>query len=1092
MASILKQIDYVENGTIDFNLCEIKIKGRTDLINMKFLRYKTKNGYYEVKNYSDFLKHKKSLYLKVGVKEYKQVVVEQLVFTPQNHFRPIVTSTSFTTPNSIKLKSGDNVESLNIQSGVSRTLSATGKTLSKDNNYIMIQMYESKEVLYIKKSDIIYYNEAGKPVKLYDYFSGEVNAKQFAEFIEKNKFYYEGKLINSVYAKKEFVFDRLESFERINSQNLTIETINLNPSPSKKKNEYVVNGEIKVRNIDPYVSEQNYFTVEEKVDNKTKQVSKIKVKNYQISKNGEFIKVRMLDSLNQIMVNLSNVYPLDNDSVSLTNQNINDYEGMQVRIKQADGTFLPTKPLTAEQVMIKFDSIKSFEPVNDDSVKPLADNAFVRLSNGKYIKEKDARQAIAYSYQNDENKSFDAYLVKVKDKDEYVVVTKEFYNENQSSQFVKTQEGKELEFATVRRVVRTNDLTKCDVVQISSKRANVEACVVVNDSNRKTTVENLQNNLKEWTDEQYAIDSVFNDKGELLEIDRSKASRYTFTDEFVVDDHAMDSSAASLKEARDKLDYQALQSDSVIFNENAKTKFGKFKYANDGPKYDAAKANGKAFKIWGKLLGGSCLGFCTPAGILVGLAVPVAVAAFGVGMVAAIPGIPIYNAIHAWRVNRNKAVIKDKTTIQRNQDKREIEDQLDNLLVRANTIRKKLEKDKTLTPKEIADLEEQFNEIQKRIVMMSKTNVNLDFKMEDGKCKVTPETAIYIKKYINQNKTEFKNLDEIQKQINDLEKKLKKFKGTAEAKTKLENEIEALKSLLKNKKENLYNNMKEYIGVESEKGVAPYREELKDKTNTVKALLYLKLIYKGQTKIRDAEIDLSLIKEETLNDLDYDVKKGVLLYRNTSIEKLKAKDASKLTNGEKLLLLKIYNIEQAIKTLKEKGVKQTSEELLENASTIQNYNNLEVIEENENDLEVVEENEVEHNSEEELESNPVVEEQVVEQFEENRDARNKPANKFDAKIVSEDALVKILIANKESKDRKKLIAYITNQSGVEISEKDINATIKAIDRRHKNNRNARAGAHNYSNKNICLILDYGQEFLTKHAVSIKDNIVRNF
>ena len=67
-----------------------------------------------------------------------------------------------------------------------------------------------------------------------------------------------------------------------------------------------------------------------------------------------------------------------------------------------------------------------------------------------------------------------------------------------------------------------------------------------------------------------------------------------------------------------------------------------------------------------------------------------------------------------------------------------------------------MEKDKTLSPQQIADLEEKFNEIQKRIVMMSKTNINLDFKMEDGKCRVTPETASYIKKYIKEHKKEYK------------------------------------------------------------------------------------------------------------------------------------------------------------------------------------------------------------------------------------------------------------------------------------------------------------------------------------------------
>jgi len=103
----------------------------------------------------------------------------------------------------------------------------------------------------------------------------------------------------------------------------------------------------------------------------------------------------------------------------------------------------------------------------------------------------------------------------------------------------------------------------------------------------------------------------------------------------------------------------------------------------------------------------------------------------------------------------------------------------------------------------------------------------------------------------------------------------------------------------------------------------------------------------------------------------------------------------------------------------------------------------------------------------------------------------KKEKSFDSKINSEDKLVVLLKANEKSKDRKKLIQYIKEKSGVEIKEEDIKETIDRIDDKHIKGKNATLGAAKLKNKNIDLILSYGQKYLTWYAEEIKKRMAEH-
>ena len=97
-----------------------------------------------------------------------------------------------------------------------------------------------------------------------------------------------------------------------------------------------------------------------------------------------------------------------------------------------------------------------------------------------------------------------------------------------------------------------------------------------------------------------------------------------------------------------------------------------------------------------------------------------------------------------------------------------------------------------------------------------------------------------------------------------------------------------------------------------------------------------------------------------------------------------------------------------------------------------------------------------------------------------------PANpKLNYKMISEDALVKLLKAKDTNKLRKRLINFIKSESGLAITESDIMQTIKRINDKHLKDKLAFTGAKSLKNKAIYAILYYGQEFLVKYAKDIK-------
>ncbi len=93
---------------------------------------------------------------------------------------------------------------------------------------------------------------------------------------------------------------------------------------------------------------------------------------------------------------------------------------------------------------------------------------------------------------------------------------------------------------------------------------------------------------------------------------------------------------------------------------------------------------------------------------------------------------------------------------------------------------------------------------------------------------------------------------------------------------------------------------------------------------------------------------------------------------------------------------------------------------------------------------------------------------------------------FDTKINSEDRLVVLLKAKPESKDRIKLLEYIKEKSKVNINERDILDTIDRINEKHKKGKNATSNVKRLKNKNIEVILKYGQQYLTIYAEEIKE------
>lgn len=361
---------------------------------------------------------------------------------------------------------------------------------------------------------------------------------------------------------------------------------------------------------------------------------------------------------------------------------INSIIGKELLIKMPDGSqdkFLRTMPITTQQATLTYDTEKIMHRTSFAG-DVMANNAYLRLGNGKYVKESEFVRPIAYKYARGDDSEFDAYLCYVSDNSGNIktIIVPKSVTAGRYGGYSITPDN------MVRIKKSLNPLKECDVIQTTNNGEKVEQCVTL--TNRPVETKKslkaepkqeaegyLQNAIEQFRAEyargRYAIDNnkvimpikqgkktVYQEFDIETSSDGKFPVRYVYTDKLYTDDTT-----------HENYKYKYLENRAAQIDE----KTGKLKY---GPKINTGKAIKNFYKGYGKLGLESAAAFFAGGGLLALLGAPILVAAAAGTYVAAGVAAPIYYAIKG-------AVLKfknfaDKVKTNRNNVKNKLNNQM--------------------------------------------------------------------------------------------------------------------------------------------------------------------------------------------------------------------------------------------------------------------------------------------------------------------------------------------------------------------------------------------------------------------------------
>lgn len=962
----------------------------------------------------------------------------------------------------------------NIHKSIS--LNKTGATEAEKVAFGLKRDLEVKEVA---NGECVYCKIAGKwtfveKSKIYWYDgTTEKSYKDFKSLTdeEKNnvKLFYGKQEISEIYTEKEYNFTSVKAKEEVD----------LNKG-EKKTYSKLEDGtySYSTQKLTMNISSQTFETQE--IDEK--EVSVVKAVNYRATKDnsGEYVAITVNNQVK--MVKLNEIVDVDGNAIN-SFEELKNSVGQRVSVKYDDTIIATSEPLTFEQANITYNTIKTYQMVN----KEATENTCLRLEDGEYVKELKTVQPISYKVATGVH--FDKYLVKqAGDDGRFVVVDKSYFEEN----------GKKPEFDTskVIKLQRCDFKDKdCSIVQTTSNNQEIENCDAVKDVSVDGIAVHKQKKdvayssfLESYKAGNYKLNDFY--VNGILQSKQKNSGRYEYTDTAYYEDWA------------DNLhQYQSLKTSDL------KLKDGKIE---GGAKFDFKKAVKKSFSVWG-VATFAAIAVAPFAGIFVTALAPL-VSIYAMGCLAAAPLIPAVNGVIAF-ARREKTNYTDKTEYNRKKLAKEAKKELNALYERTD-----------LTEKQFEDA---YSRVMNKIAMLSQTTSNNSLTLANGTATVNSNNINLAHRYKKEINHTAKLLAKCDKKVSEAQEKYDKLMAKAgkyvdaivpaKLQSKLDKAKQELDELLEEQKQlkDTHDSACNTTIGESY-NASPAFNLLQRKAQALKLMKYVKqyadsFVVSSMSDELRAKLTLSRSKDNLLVD-------GVSIFSDEETVKEQSDEWKALREEALQVLDNVNNVEiekpnsgnvseeisrvEFVDELKEKV-----EKLLEEIKKAEKGINLFVADENKDELlselEKIKENldfvhledldaETLNNLNNMLESKNAnldtlqqkVENVVKEQNEAKKKAEEK-AKSFNAKINSEDKLVVLLKANEKSKDRKKLIQYIQDKSGIEISEIDIEETIKRINKKHIEGKDASSGASKLKNKNIELILTYGQQYLTMYAEEIK-------
>ena len=971
----------------------------------------------KVSSFSDFKKNINKLCIENGGIRRMLSALEMNIYINE-----IVVPKNYET---ISYDKTDATESEKIPYGLKRSLNVE-QSNAGTGEFLYVQT--NGDWKFLRKSEVFWYD--GIHRKTYDDYLSEISngrALTNVNFVDEYN-----KQISTIYTEYEYKFVSIKAKEEIDLKTHVKTTYEIKKDGSVETSKF---------KVDKFFSEQEFVTREiedEKKPGKTKKISQIKVRNFQTVANLEQDDkekyVALVVDGHRRMVQLKNIVDENGNAII----DIKTMLGKKVKIKDSEKIVGTSEPLTFEQANLLFDTIKTYQEVDGNATE----NSCLRLENGRYVEELKTVQPISYKLATSED--FDKYLIErtVGSEKQFVIIDKTYFEQHgEDASFDKT---------SAKKIKRCDFNDKdCYVVQTTSKGDDVEQCSIVSSKEEKTTA--YQSFLESYQKGEYNIKDVYLN-GTNYGLQNSK--RYEYTDVSYNQDYA------------DNLhDYKSLKT------KNLSVEDGKLK---GGVKFDVGAGIVNSYSVWGQLLVKG-YGIVAAAGIFIPVVGPIVAAAYGVGMLVAIPSIPIVNAIIGAIKNTKKIKpFKDKTKYNRTKTATAVETKLVELY----------EKREALNQTQFDDA---YSRIMAEILTLSATTSNNSLQIKDGKAEVNANNANAAREYKYEFNAIKKSMNAVSKEIAYAQKEFDKIDAVREkysdgsVPSRIQNKWEKAKEKL----EKLNSRKAEIEGKQIELMNSTMGESYGKDFRCDRLIASAEEMRLAVSVEKNPEIfvqGLTDSQKELLESVLYGnefTSKPCLTINGLTINATDEEIASAFKDEEEAKDWKVVRDKLKNSTSLELDVKKPDAENVKIKAETEQTKSEEKTQEQDKSID-----------------NQVENEQAKTPKTKREQKENKPERKekaprisYDAKIVSEDSLVEILKAKPESKKRKTLISEIEQRAGVAISEEDIQATIKRINNKHNptkgERKSATAGSQTLKNKNIHNILVYGQQYLTDYAQDIK-------
>lgn len=767
---------------------------------------------------------------------------------------------------------------LQPQNGIRRVVSVAETNDMRaefvNNNYVLLQLVGYRESQLIKRTDIYYYDGE---TRIYPFMvSGKVD-----DLVRDDiQYFVNGVEIENLFVSHEYSFDSLLYFEQIDA------------ARAERHRYEVVDGAdglevelIQTEDVDAYISEQT-----------PAEDNKIKIKNFKLSANGEYINVYLRGSNIEESVKITDL--LDENGISLVDengalrQNLLEYVGRSLRIRVDAEHFIETEPLTSDQAQMRYETVKSLQPTEKEE-DVLADGTFVKLDDGRVAEEKMVAQPISYNFAQG-NEEYSAYLCLIGsgESQRFIVMSRQEFEERARGRDSFTVQGQIINVPQCQKLKRAKFSLNADIVQTTNTGREFEECKLLNMVDG-TEIENKTEELERQREAfltaykagQYKVGDIIDENGKVVKL---KEGRFRLSDEYVKDDVA-----ATSKE------YEALSKGSL----KLVGKDGKLEAVKGGPKYDVGKSILKKYGTMLKSMGIGMAGMISIGGLLLAPLMPIVAPVLAAAAVGGVVGIPAYCAIKGRIVNGKTTRFPNPVDVRRSITKAEVESQLSNLYEQTNSHMAT----QNLSPDQIARAHRIFlTEMQKidlAIMEMSAVRDKTTFKMEDGECKYDARNAYLVDGFRQATQEELAEVKSLEAQLKVAKAKKEKFE---KAKAKIEarrnvygalspadqrkldelirkqgssvEEYETLQSRHDELQQTLESRMKDHTSQPQNYEADPRQRELMERAKEMKGFMILKHFN------QDNRYELEPDEIELLQSLEYDAKKGVFVNKESRME----------------------------------------------------------------------------------------------------------------------------------------------------------------------------------------------------------------